>query len=285
MRSLLVKKSLSCTGLKPSCNALGCRYTISLQKYRYLTDGNSVFLTALEALHRRLSIPSPIEPGIVGVVVSVGYLLSPDSSSVFDPRRRCDLTPPAPGRDPAEGGADEFIDFISDEVRGLVQRRLQETRGVNPGKDALYGHSFGGLFCLHTLFTRPNLFDCFIASSPSIWWNNKCLLREEASFCEMNMDDSREAHKPSLMMFVGGQEQNPPRYRKEKDKEYEERLRLHQEWRMIDNVRESYARLENSGKFSHTSCMVYEGEDHGTIMSCSLNRGLVTFLEDWPYRT
>ncbi len=163
-------------------------------------------------MHRRLSILPSLVPATSGVIVSIGYPLSPDSSSVFNnPRRRWDLTPAAPGRNPAEGGADEFVDFICTEVWKLAHRRLRETRGVEPGREALYGHSLGGLFVLHALFTRPELFDCFIASSPSIWWNNEFILKEEVSFREGNVGDSssRKPYKPSLMIFVGAQEQNP----------------------------------------------------------------------------
>lgn len=243
-----------------------------------------MFLTALEALHRRLSVQSPLGSTAIGVVVSVGYPLAPDASSVFDSRRRWDLSPPAPDCDPAEGGADEFIEFISDEVRGLAHRRLRETRGARPGKEALYGHSFGGLFCLHTLFTHPTKFDCFIASSPSIWWNDRFLLREETAYREGTMDDNSKLHKPSLMLFAGGLEQDPPRYRNEKPEDYEERRQHHEEWRMVDNVLDIHRRLETCDKLNHISCTVYEGEDHGTVIPCSLSRGLTTFIEDWPYK-
>lgn len=239
-----------------------------------------MFLTALEALHRRLAV----FPDVVGVIVSVGYPIPPDSASIFDPRRRWDLTPPSPGCDQAEGGADELIDFISDVARKLAHRRLRETRGVDPGKEALFGHSLGGLFCLHTLFTNPHLFDCYIASSPSIWWNDRYLLQEEAAFRKEGSDGDKlsPSRKPSLMMSVGGQEQVPPRNKNETDDEYEKRRQQHQELRMVDNMCEVYGRLEQSDKLHHTHSIIYEGEDHGTVVSCSLSRGMTTFLEDWP---
>ena len=241
-----------------------------------------MFLTALEALHRRLSV----FPHVVGIIVSVGYPIAPDSASVFDPRRKWDLTPPSPGCDPFEGGADELIDLISGVVKKLAYRRLHETRGVNPGKEALFGHSLGGLFCLHTLFTRSHLFDCYIASSPSIWWNDRYLLGEEAAFREGRRGDDKlsRRQKPSLIMSVGGQEQDPPQNKNETDDDYEKRRQLYQQLRMVDNMREVYERLELSDKLHNTHSTIYEGEDHGTVISCSLSRGMTTFLEDWPLK-
>lgn len=253
---------------------------LSSQDYSYLTDGNSVFLTALEVLHRRLSV----FPATVALIVSIGYPLPADSASVFDPRRRWDLTPPASGCDQAEGGADELINFIDDMVRKLAHRRLRETRGVEPGKEALFGHSLGGLFCLHTLFTNTKLFDCYIASSPSVWWNDEYLLQEEALFRERRDDDANYfyLHKPSLIISAGNQEQEPPRNRNETDEEYERRWRQYHERKMVDHVHGVYKRLRKSHKLNHMSSMIYEGQDHGTVVSCSLSRGLTTFIEDWP---
>lgn len=261
-----------------------------------------MFLTALEALHRRLSIQGLLVPDATCILVSVGYPLPSDSSSVFHPRRRWDLTPPLPEGQEEGGGADELIDFLGDEVRKLAHRRLRETRSASrscrdpdhapprPGREMLYGHSFGGLFTLHALFTRPAMFNCFVASSPSIWWHDRYILREEVAFREGrgdndDDDDDDGKMKPSLILSVGGQEQVPPRYRGEPEDEYKERLRQHQERRMVDNVRDIHQRLEQSGKLGRLSCKVYEGEDHGTVIACSLSRGLTTFIEDWPFES
>ncbi|XXG99814.1 hypothetical protein Hte_006155 [Hypoxylon texense] len=250
----------------------------------YLTDGNSVFLTALEALHRRLSLDEPTLPA--GVVVAIGYPIPAGSKKVYDTARRgWDLTPASPGAKETEGGADELVEFIENSVKPLVRQRLSETRGVRVGTEALYGHSFGGLFCLHALFTRPDAFGCFIASSPSIWWNDLFLEKEEAAFRERRAIDGGDARKrkPSLMMFAGGQEEEPPRRRGEGDEEYEKRRKDHRGWRMANNMREMAGRLEASGCFERFSSHVYEGEDHGTVIACSVSRGLTTFFEDWPF--
>ena len=39
------------------------------------------------------------------------------------------------------------------------------------------GHSFGGLFALHTMAERPELFDAWVAADPSLWWDGGVLVR------------------------------------------------------------------------------------------------------------
>jgi len=136
------------------------------------------------------------------------------------------------------------------------------------------------LFTLHTLFQNPGAFDYFIASSPSIWWNDRFLLQEEEEF---RRHGQQLTSKPSLMMFVGGEEQDPPRKRGESDDEYEERRKRHLERTMVDDSLEMHERLQASGRLQRLSFHVYDGEDHGTVIACSLSRGLTTFFTDWPY--
>ena len=54
-----------------------------------------------------------------------------------------------------------------------VKRRL-EGRAVT---HVLMGHSFGGLFALSTMASRPALFDAWVAADPSLWWNGGVLVR------------------------------------------------------------------------------------------------------------
>ncbi len=66
------------------------------------------------------------------------------------------------------GKAAAFIDFLEQEVLPLVKEnyRVDETNTI------LYGHSFGGLLTLKALEVNPDLFTTYIASSPSLEWNN-----------------------------------------------------------------------------------------------------------------
>jgi len=88
--------------------------------------------------------------------------------------RTRDLTPThveqLPGtnvRFPTSGGADKFLKFIETEVIPLVESKYR----TMPYR-VLAGHSFGGLFAVHTMLTRPELFNSYIAVSPSLQWDN-----------------------------------------------------------------------------------------------------------------
>ena len=85
--------------------------------------------------------------------------------------RTRDLTPSAPddpGRFATAGGADAFLRFLTDELTPWVDERYP-TRPMR----LLMGHSFGGLFGLHALATRPDFFAGIIAISPSLQWDDQ----------------------------------------------------------------------------------------------------------------
>lgn len=247
-------------------------------KTRYIVDGNALFLTATEALWRR-----PVDPHYAGggIIVAIGYPLAGTGNVYHLTRRSFDLTVPTPDK-PVEGfgGADIFLDFIRDSVRPAVRERFPK---VSVSREALYGHSFGGLFALHARFTRPDMFDAYIASSPSIWWNEKCILDEARAFIEKGEEDVSRAKKlPTLMMYLGGLEQDPPQWDHEPEDKWQERKRFWEMCNMRNNVLELMGMIKGCARLHTMSFHEYEGEDHGTVMACSMSRGLATFLEEWP---
>lgn len=89
--------------------------------------------------------------------------------------RAFDYTPPIAHRtelhDPRvpawrAGGADAFLSFIVD----TLQPAVADAFAVDPAAQVLYGHSYGGLFVLHALSTRPEAFSAYLAASPALWW-------------------------------------------------------------------------------------------------------------------
>jgi predicted alpha/beta superfamily hydrolase len=79
-----------------------------------------------------------------------------------------DFSPTHQDRVANSGGADKFLDFIERELIPEVERRLPTA----PYR-ILIGHSFGGLFAIHTLNTRSELFDGYISISPSTAWDGE----------------------------------------------------------------------------------------------------------------
>lgn len=76
---------------------------------------------------------------------------------------------------------------------------------IHKHKQALFGHSFGGLFVLHALFTQSTLFSHYIASSASIWWNDYGLLHEYEKF-KAELHSNTLDRLPKTLMIVGGDE-------------------------------------------------------------------------------
>jgi len=78
---------------------------------------------------------------------------------------------------PTAGGADTFLKFIETELIPEIEKRYR----VQPYR-ILAGHSFGGLFAIHAMITRPDLFKAYIAVSPSLQWSDEATLRRAEEF-------------------------------------------------------------------------------------------------------
>jgi predicted alpha/beta superfamily hydrolase len=141
----------------------------------YLIDGNTTFDLARQALAG--------DPQMRAVLVGIGY--PSDSRDEIVRLRLFDLTPPTPAElippgmsAPKTGGNDAFLEFLEGTVKPEVERRV----AVDRTRQTLFGHSLGGLFALHVLFSRPDAFQTYIAADPSIWWNGRSILNEMQQF-------------------------------------------------------------------------------------------------------
>jgi predicted alpha/beta superfamily hydrolase len=77
----------------------------------------------------------------------------------------------------SSGGAAKFLSFFENALIPEIDRRYRTA----PYR-IFAGHSFGGLFALEMLFTRPKLFNAWIAVSPTVWWDEKYPLRRAEKF-------------------------------------------------------------------------------------------------------
>lgn len=159
----------------------------------YLLDGNAAFdfltpahLAAAEGL----------------ALVGVGY----DTDRQFAREQRTfDFTAPdGPGDgirpDPVHegrmaGGAAQFLERLT----GALRAAAEEGLCVDPSRRTLWGHSFGGLFTLYALLSRPDSFTRFAAISPSIWWD-EALIRRVAAAADGTMV------RPPLLVALGDRE-------------------------------------------------------------------------------
>lgn len=214
----------------------------------YLLDGTESFAIAAE-YQNRLGGYAGLEPGIV---VGVGY---PDAS-----RRGFDYTPAVPGGDrlmpspgPA-GGADQFLDFLANKVIPAVEAG----HPVNPDRRTLAGYSLGGLFTLQALFKRPGLFRAYAASSPSIWYGDKQVLKLLPGLA------GRLAALPSRrrLLLSAGQYEQSPAPGMEQDPAWLRIADLSRRAKMVDNARDLAGLLQAAP--IDVEFRLAPGETHGS---------------------
>jgi predicted alpha/beta superfamily hydrolase len=84
----------------------------------------------------------------------------------------------------ATGGGDLFLLFIQDQLMPFVENQYR----TNASSKTLVGHSFGGLFVLYSLLHKTQLFNNYLAASPSLWYGNQITFEYERSFSEKDKD-------------------------------------------------------------------------------------------------
>jgi predicted alpha/beta superfamily hydrolase len=163
--------------------------------------------------------------------------------------RTRDLTPSipttgfggAPWTGPA-GGADKFFSFIAKELLPTVDHNYR-TRPYR----VLIGHSLGGLFAVYALMNHTEVFNGYIAISPSLWWDDQALVKASQPFFAAHRD-----LRADLYMAMGDEGQEM----------------LGGAWRLSAVLEESnLANLRWQFKRSPE-------EDHGTIAYLSTYEGL-----------
>ena len=67
---------------------------------------------------------------------------------------------------PTQGRSERFRGFLRDEVQPFIEGRFRTS-----GETALMGESLAGLFVVETFLKAPEMFDHYVAVSPSLWWD------------------------------------------------------------------------------------------------------------------
>jgi ferri-bacillibactin esterase len=233
----------------------------------YMLDGGVTFTVAQTRV--LLSGSPPV------VLVGVAY---PDALQTLQ-LRNWDLTPGkpnawsatrlAPGSTAADyGGADDFHRFMMEELRPAIAAAIP----VNPKNQALMGYSLGGLFTLHVMFRHPEAYQTYVAGSPSIWWNEREVLKDEAGF-EAAVRAGKVA--PRILITSAGWEQSGGPDLPPAGKARDEALAQLGDARMVDNARELAARLGAvKGAAGYTvRYEVFADETHNSGVPSAANRG------------
>ncbi|NHM07461.1 alpha/beta hydrolase [Flavobacterium sp. CYK-4] len=78
-------------------------------------------------------------------------------------------------RFPTTGGSQNFMDFIEKELQPFIRSKYKGT-----AQSTIIGQSLGGLLATEILLTRPALFNRYIIISPSLWWNDGSILKQDS---------------------------------------------------------------------------------------------------------
>src|SRR5688572_20962312 len=171
--------------------------------------------------------------------------------------RARDMTPPSQDPTvaknvPTHGGAANFQRFIADELIPWLDKNYR-TRPYR----ILVGHSLGGLFAITSLITRPELFNAYIAISPSLQWDNQNVVSRAQAFF-----DKTDKLSASLYMTSGNEGDA-----------------------LVGGIRKLSGALEEkapAGLEWHFEPMPLES--HGSVPHRSTYQGLEFIFADWTLR-
>jgi len=133
----------------------------------YLLDGKNNFQYTAGLL-RQLEIRSVPKSILVGII---------------NTNRSRDLTPPASEEEEDEGGAENFLNMLEEELFPFIEKNFRTDKFRT-----IIGHSYGGLFAVYALAQKPSLFNAYLAISPSLWWDDQKFL----DFVEKKLKENSE---------------------------------------------------------------------------------------------
>lgn len=246
-------------------------YAESTRRYPvpFVTDANYAFPLIRSIARRIRNGGEDMEDFIlVGLSYAIGETL--------EYSRRRDYTPTVNGDQdavsdmlsapPVYGEAEGYRKFIADEVFPMVAQHYRADM-----KRTIYaGHSFGGLFGLHVLFTEPSMFEKYIIGSPSLWFDRRVAFATERSYAKAHADLPAKVFMAVASYETLNCSSDNPRYNKTVD--------MVRDLQAMEHVLASrrYRSLE-------VQTMIIPDEDHLTVFPTVITRGLKWALP--PERT
>lgn len=234
----------------------------SLYPVLYLTDANT-FFGMMADMTRNLQWGGEMPETII---VGIGYPLH--TFDTDDERwekwlawRMRDLTPTNTAQIDQDfgiegvksGEADRFLQFLEQELFPFIAQNYR----VKNRENTYAGFSLGGLFGLHALFKRPELFQRYLIGSPSIWYDDRQILEAEQLYANAHDDLSAK-----LFIAVG---------------ELEEEVNAG----MVRNMLALSSKLKSRGFQSLSlAWAILEGETHMSAPGICFQRGLRFFFRN-----
>ena len=94
---------------------------------------------------------------------------------------------------PTQGHSQQFRDHLWREVLPWIDANFS-----TDGHRTLMGESLGGLFVVETFLKAPELFDAYVAVSPSLWWDGGRLARQSGAHLRDHSNEPR-----TLLLYLG----------------------------------------------------------------------------------
>ena len=209
-------------------------YNVTVDRYSvlYVLDGEGNFFfsaAVVNFLSRNGRMPRTIVIGI------------PNTN------RMRDFTPSVDEQTPNSGGANNFLTFLDEELIPYVDQNYR----TRPFK-ILCGHSLCGMFSIYTLFTKPKLFNAFIAISPYLMYDNEYVIEKAALELE-----KQSIYDNYLYITLG----NEPTY--------------------TSSLKKISKLLKNKTEQLQWEISHHENEDHGSVPLKSLYDGLEFIYSGW----
>jgi predicted alpha/beta superfamily hydrolase len=183
----------------------------------YMQDGQNLFDPAtgfagqewqLDEIASQLIASEKIAPLIiVGIYNTGGRRIGEYTSSMGD-------KPPS------------YAQLVVEEVKPLIDARFRTLQG--PENTGLGGSSLGALVSLAIGLKYPRVFGKLVVMSPSVFWDDKVILKEVARF--------EGDPKPKIWVDIGTNESSNPKSTLENTRELRDALSA-KGWRLGDNLR------------------------------------------------
>lgn len=198
--------------------------------------------------------------------ILIGLSYAVDDTSQYSRRRdytptprgpRSSITSDMPGRPVMHGQAEAYRLFIRDEVFPVVADNYR----VDMDRKVFAGHSYGGLLGTHMLLTEPAMFDKYILSSASLWWDRRLMFQREQDYANQHQDLPVD-----VFLSIGSYETlNPasddPRYMTQAD--------------MLRDMQQFETKLKSRNYPGlRVESTVIADEDHLSVYPAAITRGL-----------
>lgn len=193
---------------------------------------------------------------------------------IVNTNRTRDLTPTKAviGKDSSTlnftGGAGKMADFVEQELIPFIDNKYPTN-----AHRTLIGHSFGGLFALHTLIRKPRLFANYLVIDPSMWYDDEHFSQEVLTLLAQQDFQDQNLYLAMANNMMPWMELSDVK---------SDTTEIMNQMASLQRFSEKLDSLETSGlqiQFEY-----FPRENHGQVPLLATYYGLRYFYSDYPFR-